>query len=883
MKPPRIPAPALPVLLLPLFASPARAEDPNYVVTGIFHTDSPEMTYGPTDFNNQGMVCGTWSRRPEGGGPELDRGAFLWRDGVMRHISPAAAGLPFIRSAAIGVRMTNVRPDGTLLLVAGAVQASFQSGFHEEIERPIRYTIEADLNRFPQPVVSAEALGGYLDPNWRYQQLTEFSVDSVFDITEDGYVLGESVSPFVAVPRLLWGPAGGNSPRWFDYSLYNDWGVPWGLDHHGTVFGAGMDHRSYETPLAGLSPLGGTSRTFWPQPEWADLEPGVSSASGLNPVAVHGPYRAAHPSRASYQTAVWTTGFNNPTLVPWFNLNIFTGGHGNARNSLTTNGHMLGSQLAPGAWLGGPPAIAIRAVDGTYTVRTQREQLTEGYRLFPPFANPLQSSPNYAPYVSAINDNLQWLAEMADFNYPNGKGFYILSNRPGPGRILPLASNWSGWEDNSLSLSFRRVLGKSGPAELRVTLTSGGTATAGQDFMEGTTGVIRWEDGEAGIKTLELPLLNDYAEEADETLRVVLTEVRGATLEGAAEHLAKLRSEDDPPPGAPVISGAATVSGTVGEPLSYEPEATEDGSNWSATGLPGGVILDQEYGSLSGSPWEAGTFNVTLVSRNRTFGSAPFFLTITVAPRSPADSLVITSPRRATARAGQPFSYQFTVSRPADFTLAVWNNAPDGVFDLLPPGFSYNSATGWLTGTPTAAQVGLLTFSLNASTSFGEPVAVAGLQIDVSPASGPLTAVQQWLLAANHADVPALGDPDGNGLPSLLEYAFGIAPGARPLSAVNPGAQEPAAGIPAFGMDSLQAFTPPRLAVTYYRSRGAMERGLTYTVEFTTDFIHWTASTGGQRMSYDDVGEIIRVADPAPGPLTTSPRSARVRVTQPEL
>ena len=62
-----------------------------------------------------------------------------------------------------------------------------------------------------------------------------------------------------------------------------------------------------------------------------------------------------------------------------------------------------------------------------------------------------------------------------------------------------------------------------------------------------------------------------------------------------------------------------------------------------------------------------------------------------------------------------------------------------------------------------------------------------------------------------------------------------------------------------------------------------MERGLTYTVEFTTDFIHWTPSTGGQRMSYDDSGEIIRVVDPAPGPLTTSPRSARVRVTQPAL
>jgi hypothetical protein len=54
---------------------------------------------------------------------------------------------------------------------------------------------------------------------------------------------------------------------------------------------------------------------------------------------------------------------------------------------------MLGSQLSPSVRVGGPPAIAIRAADGTYTARTRQEPLAEGFQLCPSFVNPEQLNP----------------------------------------------------------------------------------------------------------------------------------------------------------------------------------------------------------------------------------------------------------------------------------------------------------------------------------------------------------------------------------------------------------------------------------------------------------------------------------------------------------
>lgn len=145
----------------------------------------------------------------------------------------------------------------------------------------------------------------------------------------------------------------------------------------------------------------------------------------------------------------------------------------------------------------------------------------------------------------------------------------------------------------------------------------------------------------------------------------------------------------------------------------------------------------------------------------------------------------------------------------------------------------------------------------------------------------PITAVQQWLRNAGQLDIPALSDPDGNGLNSLLEYAFGYAQAARPVGPLDPSVSEALPGQPSYDFKSIENPTDPRLSVDYYRSREAVQRGLVYIVEFTSDFDVWTASTGGQLLRQGDGGDLIRVVDANPGPLVTSPRFARVRVIQP--
>ncbi len=61
----------------------------------------------------------------------------------------------------------------------------------------------------------------------------------------------------------------------------------------------------------------------------------------------------------------------------------------------------------------------------------------------------------------------------------------------------------------------------------------------------------------------------------------------------------------------PVLSGPATATGTVGVPFQYQVAATGNPTSFSATGLPGGLFIN-DSGLISGSPAGAGTYAVTI-------------------------------------------------------------------------------------------------------------------------------------------------------------------------------------------------------------------------------------------------------------------------------
>lgn len=113
-----------------------------------------------------------------------------------------------------------------------------------------------------------------------------------------------------------------------------------------------------------------------------------------------------------------------------------------------------------------------------------------------------------------------------------------------------------------------------GPASARVTVTAG-TATAGDDFTP-VSADLSWGAGETGGREVRVPLINDNQQEADETLRVVVGELRGA---GEGQPLeAFLTVLDDDSPMKLVLIGAAERSATVGSEIELQVKAVrEDG------------------------------------------------------------------------------------------------------------------------------------------------------------------------------------------------------------------------------------------------------------------------------------------------------------------
>ena len=213
----------------------------------------------------------------------------------------------------------------------------------------------------------------------------------------------------------------------------------------------------------------------------------------------------------------------------------------------------------------------------------------------------------------------------------------------------------------------------------------------------------------------------------------------------------------------PSVATTQLPSGTVGS--SYSTTLTAKGGAtpiyWEATGLPAGLSLNPVTGVISGKPTSEGSYTVTVtpVDHDGQTGTAVSLpISVAYAP------LTAQSTALAAGIVDSPYTGQLDpTGGSGTYRWSVTSGS-------LPAGLQLNGATGAITGTPTAADVGstTLTFQVQDLTSTGAVDQTATVQLTLSVADGPL-------------DITTAGLPEGV-LESSYDQTLAASGGAPPYT-----------------------------------------------------------------------------------------------------
>ncbi|MEO8195622.1 MAG: Calx-beta domain-containing protein, partial [Thermoanaerobaculia bacterium] len=112
----------------------------------------------------------------------------------------------------------------------------------------------------------------------------------------------------------------------------------------------------------------------------------------------------------------------------------------------------------------------------------------------------------------------------------------------------------------SAQLAVTRTGGAGGAASVHCKTIAGGTATAGSDYTT-TDQTLSWASGDAAPKTCSIPIVNDTADEPNETIFVQLQTATGATIGSPSAATITITDDDD---AAGTLKFAASTL-TIGE------------------------------------------------------------------------------------------------------------------------------------------------------------------------------------------------------------------------------------------------------------------------------------------------------------------------------
>ena len=174
----------------------------------------------------------------------------------------------------------------------------------------------------------------------------------------------------------------------------------------------------------------------------------------------------------------------------------------------------------------------------------------------------------------------------------------------------------------------------------------------------------------------------------------------------------------------PVISYTTPDVYTVNTVITQLSPANTGGTpvSYSAASLPAGLSINNSTGVISGTPTAIATATNYIVSATNTGGTANFTISITVNPKPPV--ITYTTPDTYTAgTAISTLSPTNTGGAPASYAVSP----------SLPGGLSLNTATGVITGTPTAA-TGAANYVVTATNAGGSGNFTINITVNNPPA-----------------------------------------------------------------------------------------------------------------------------------------------------
>ncbi len=223
-----------------------------------------------------------------------------------------------------------------------------------------------------------------------------------------------------------------------------------------------------------------------------------------------------------------------------------------------------------------------------------------------------------------------------------------------------------------------------------------------------------------------------------------------------------------PPSEPPTISGTPATNIVAGQPYQFTPSASDPNGNaltFVIVNRPAWLTFSTATGQLSGTPPAAsvGSYaNIILSVSNGTLNASLPAFTITVSPAPSAAPPTIRGTPQTSVVAGSAYDFTPTANDPAGNPLSF-------SIQNQPAWASFNSGTGELSGSPSAASIGSFTNIVISVSDGTGSAALPAFSINVTAAAtgaptisgAPPTSIVQ---GSTYSFTPTATDPAGNPL-----------------------------------------------------------------------------------------------------------------------